>query len=206
MYQVSQLFGPAYAKAASVSVAINGFRKVGVFPINPNVHEEAAFCPAEVTEQPDSSVGDNSVLSTNTDQKNDSTLSSENNIEIALHAASAQDAPSENDNNQAEAPGTSVSAISNDFSLAVAGIPTPASIDITTAPSTSTDDNSGSSGGYISVEEISPLLKCTLQAGSKRRQASRSTILTLSVQLWQWQRDLFSVKQTVAQARSRRKS
>ena len=104
MYQVSQLFGPAYAKAVSVSVAINGFRKAGVFPINPIVYEEIAFCPAEATEQPDSSVGDNSVRSTNTDQENDSPLSCENNTEIALHVASAQDTPSENDDDQAEAP------------------------------------------------------------------------------------------------------
>ena len=180
MHQVSQLFGPAYAKAASVSVVINGFKKAGVFPRNPNVYEEAAFCLAEVAKQPDSSVGDNSVLSTNTDQENDFTLSCENNTEIALHAVSAQDAPSENDDDQAEASGTSASATSNDFSLAVADIPTPASIDVMSALSTSTDDNPGSSGGYISVEEISPHPKRSLQAGSKRRHAFRSTILTSS--------------------------
>ena len=52
LYRVCRLFGIAYGKAATVSTAVNGFRKSGVCPINPMVFNDDDFCPAEVTDRP----------------------------------------------------------------------------------------------------------------------------------------------------------
>ena len=37
MFQICQLFGKAYGQAATVGNAVNGFRKTGLFPVNPLV-------------------------------------------------------------------------------------------------------------------------------------------------------------------------
>ena len=43
-YQVSELFGSAYAEAASINTAMNGFRAYGVFPTNCDVYEDCKYC------------------------------------------------------------------------------------------------------------------------------------------------------------------
>lgn len=47
--QVAYLFGNAYKKAATVDNALNGFRKAGIQPFDPDVFPEWMFCPAEAT-------------------------------------------------------------------------------------------------------------------------------------------------------------
>lgn len=52
IYQVGKLFGVAFQKAASVQNAVSGFRKCGIFPLNPNVFEEWMFSPSKTTDNP----------------------------------------------------------------------------------------------------------------------------------------------------------
>lgn len=51
-YQVPELFGTAYMKAAVMLTAVNGYRKTGIFPLNRNVFEEWMFEPAASTNRP----------------------------------------------------------------------------------------------------------------------------------------------------------
>lgn len=52
IHQVGKLFGVAFMKAASVQTAVNGFRKTGIYPLNPGVFEDWMFAPSETTERP----------------------------------------------------------------------------------------------------------------------------------------------------------
>ena len=47
VFQVNQIFGLAYGKAATVNAAVFGFKKAGICPINRSVFEEHEFTPAE---------------------------------------------------------------------------------------------------------------------------------------------------------------
>ena len=50
MFQVSQLFGTPFGKVATVSAAVNGFKKAEIQPLDRFVFKEHESCPAEVTE------------------------------------------------------------------------------------------------------------------------------------------------------------
>lgn len=47
-YQVAQLLGEAYARAAVVANAMNGFKKTGIWPVDRNVFSDADFAPSEL--------------------------------------------------------------------------------------------------------------------------------------------------------------
>lgn len=47
-YQVAQLLGDAYARAAVMANAMSGFRKSGIWPVDRNVFSDADFAPADV--------------------------------------------------------------------------------------------------------------------------------------------------------------
>lgn len=49
-YQVSRLLGEAFLKAAMPAIAINGFKKCGIVPLNRDVFTESDFVAAETTE------------------------------------------------------------------------------------------------------------------------------------------------------------
>ncbi|KAG5878112.1 hypothetical protein JTB14_017979 [Gonioctena quinquepunctata] len=51
-FQVSRLLGEAFSKAATPTVAINGFRKGGIVPLNQDVFTEADYVAAECTDVP----------------------------------------------------------------------------------------------------------------------------------------------------------
>lgn len=51
-FQMSHLITPAFAKAASIQTAVNGFRASGIWPYNPEVISEEDYAPAEVTDVP----------------------------------------------------------------------------------------------------------------------------------------------------------
>ena len=53
VFQVCQLFAKAYGKAASVDIAVNGFRKAGIFPVDRSVFGEYEFSPATVMDRSD---------------------------------------------------------------------------------------------------------------------------------------------------------
>lgn len=41
--QIGKLFTPAYEKAATMTIAKNGFKAAGVIPYNPNIFEDYKF-------------------------------------------------------------------------------------------------------------------------------------------------------------------
>lgn len=47
-YQVGELMGRAYMKASTIENAVNGFRKTGIIPFNPNTFQDYEFM-AETT-------------------------------------------------------------------------------------------------------------------------------------------------------------
>lgn len=51
IYEVGELFGEAFIKSAIMQTAINGFRKTGIYPLNPEVFPEWMFAPSETTER-----------------------------------------------------------------------------------------------------------------------------------------------------------
>ncbi|CAM1298818.1 Uncharacterised protein g2225 [Pycnogonum litorale] len=52
IYQVGELFGTAYRKAATASTAMSGFAKTGIYPFNPHIFPDYMFTPAETTDIP----------------------------------------------------------------------------------------------------------------------------------------------------------
>lgn len=56
VFQIAKLFGNTFIKAATMSTAINGFRKTGIWPCNPNIFTDADFLAAETTDRPISQV------------------------------------------------------------------------------------------------------------------------------------------------------
>lgn len=48
---VSQIFGKAYVRAATLTNAKNGFEGAGIYPYNPNKFPDDLFAPAELTER-----------------------------------------------------------------------------------------------------------------------------------------------------------
>lgn len=51
-FQISKLLGEAFLRAAVPTTAINGFRKYGMYPYDPNVFCDADFLPSEVSDIP----------------------------------------------------------------------------------------------------------------------------------------------------------
>lgn len=72
---IEEIFGKAFMKAATMSTAINSFKKTGIFPFNDNVFEDSDFMPAEttnitITEIPSESLNSVTIIPFNSDPKN----------------------------------------------------------------------------------------------------------------------------------------
>lgn len=52
IYEVGKMFNAAFQRAALVQTAVNGFRKTGIFPYNPDVFPEYLFAPSLPTDHP----------------------------------------------------------------------------------------------------------------------------------------------------------
>ena len=50
-FQVEQLFGVAYGKAARISNAQSGYQKSGIYPLNKDVFGDWEFMPSKVTDR-----------------------------------------------------------------------------------------------------------------------------------------------------------
>lgn len=50
IYQIASLFGQAYSKAATVEIALSGFKATGINPLNPNIFPDYLFLPSSVTD------------------------------------------------------------------------------------------------------------------------------------------------------------
>ena len=48
-YQIPELFEIAYMKSANMMAVVNGFRKTGISPLNPEVFDDWMFEPPETT-------------------------------------------------------------------------------------------------------------------------------------------------------------
>lgn len=57
IYQVSKLFSTAYEKAATIEIALSGFRATGISPLNPNIFPDHVFLPSLATDVPDTTPG-----------------------------------------------------------------------------------------------------------------------------------------------------
>ncbi|KAG8240144.1 hypothetical protein J437_LFUL017575 [Ladona fulva] len=51
-YQISEIFGQAYERTATMGKGIKGFELCGIFPVNRNVFSDDDFLPSPVTDQP----------------------------------------------------------------------------------------------------------------------------------------------------------
>jgi len=81
--KVTQFFGEAYSKAASTGTAVNGFKKSGIWPINPDAIADEEFAPSDVTEKPQSGA---TSAAENSDVQNTVVLSSDlPTVEIVVH-------------------------------------------------------------------------------------------------------------------------
>ena len=49
MFQIAALFRTAYIRAATMQIAINGYRATGIFPYDPHVFQDSDFAGAEAT-------------------------------------------------------------------------------------------------------------------------------------------------------------
>lgn len=50
-FQIAKLYGNAFVRAATMTTAVNGFRKTGVWPLNPAVFVDHDFAPSETTDR-----------------------------------------------------------------------------------------------------------------------------------------------------------
>lgn len=58
VYQVAELFGMAYNRAATAETAVNGFRKTGMFPVNRNIFRDYDFADNSLHENINENIGD----------------------------------------------------------------------------------------------------------------------------------------------------
>ncbi|CAM1330499.1 Uncharacterised protein r2_g3954 [Pycnogonum litorale] len=50
VYQISELLGKAYGRAATIATSVNGYAKCGLWPVDRYVFDESEFAPATVTD------------------------------------------------------------------------------------------------------------------------------------------------------------
>ncbi|KAJ4430465.1 hypothetical protein ANN_22681 [Periplaneta americana] len=79
IYQVSELLGKAYARAATVESAMNGFRKAGLYPCDRNVFRQHDFPHSNTSESP---IEQMSPLQRGTAKEIDSTPSSSQSVPL----------------------------------------------------------------------------------------------------------------------------
>ena len=51
MFQLGAFFGSAYLKASTPTIAVNGFKKTGIYPLDRDVFDDHDFAPSAVTDQ-----------------------------------------------------------------------------------------------------------------------------------------------------------
>ncbi|XP_011859539.1 PREDICTED: jerky protein homolog-like [Vollenhovia emeryi] len=64
-YRIARLFGAAYCRAATMEIAINSFRKTGLYPFNNNIFEDYDF-PVSTNDARESTTGCDNIPATNT--------------------------------------------------------------------------------------------------------------------------------------------
>ncbi len=52
LHQISSLFGKAFVRSATMTTAVNGFRKTGIWPVDRNVFDKSDFLPSATTDVP----------------------------------------------------------------------------------------------------------------------------------------------------------
>ena len=186
MFQLSKLFGFAYGKAATVNIAVKGFRKSGIFPCNPLVFNDSDFCPAEVTDRPNPFLNASSNSEIHASENAEIQDAGSSNVEEQVHETIAipateppvlADESSKVDEEVHEtstdlAPESPVLVDDNNSQDIAVSRDTPGSSEINLCPT--------AESSFVSVEEISPLPKRIIRPGMKRRNSSRSTVLTSS--------------------------
>lgn len=69
--EISALFGKAYLRTTSASVAVNGFRRTGIAPFNRYVFTDDDFAPADVSDIPLTANADEASKNDQSDVEND---------------------------------------------------------------------------------------------------------------------------------------
>ena len=160
-YEIGQLFGCAYGKAASCNIAFNGFCKAGIHPLNRDVFDETNFLPAGVSDRP---IEENDTVF-NTSGKD---------IAASAPLTTNSFAPS---TTETSAPSTSASCVpltSASSTPSTSDSSTPSTY-ASSAPSTSASSANNSSTLLLSVEQINPLPKKSFQSVTKKRKTSKSS-------------------------------
>lgn len=91
IYQIASLFAKAYNKAATVGIALSGFRATGIYPLNPNIFPDYLYLPSAATDIPeDGQINEqqsNNETKAQTDPLNcDSTASISGNLSAQSHS------------------------------------------------------------------------------------------------------------------------
>lgn len=63
LYEIGELFGSAYQRAATTQTAVNGFKATGICPFNSNIFPDELFRPAETTDRPEINAEENNISS-----------------------------------------------------------------------------------------------------------------------------------------------
>lgn len=99
-FQISSLLNEAFLRAAVPMTAINGFRKCGIFPLDPNVFTDEDFAAAEVTDIP--VYPDNNAASSSINMPSSSCGSSQRPTDVPSSSCGSSqrplDVPSSNEN------------------------------------------------------------------------------------------------------------
>jgi len=168
-YQVSRLLGEAFLLAATPTIAVKGFRKCGIVPINRNVFTELDFAPATTTEIP------NPITSPSEDHQQESRGQQNSHAETVLPR-----------------PSTSSAMISlpmpNKPTSTPVSQPTKENVPVapadTTTPSTSTSDSTSfvmpCTSFSVSPQSIIPIPKVNIVKRQTKRKKGSATVLTSS--------------------------
>ena len=165
MFQISELFGLAYGKAATVRNAISGFTATGIWPLNPLVFTDEDSGPSEVTDNPLPANGDvNNVEPQQAAASTSITTISSKSVECdesGMENSFEERQTHLQDLTETVASEESLTEVCNDEA------------EVSCLSTASSEDNIPTENleeiaQYVSVESISPLPKLTRPAGMKR--------------------------------------
>ena len=160
-WQVSELFGEAYGRAAGVSIAVNGFKATGLWPLGVNVFSEADF--AGFTDLPPS----NDAPSTAADPEASSSLMTSSSNQATGNTSSK--AASVNETLQTVEPEPEADRQSSSITSTAAAVPEASSSSSDTAFSSLVSPSTFYKTSRVHVKTISLLPVIELQEKKRRR-------------------------------------
>ena len=160
-WQVSELFGEAYGRAAGVSIAVNGFKATGLWPLDVNVFSEADF--AGFTDLPPS----NDAPSTAADPEASSSVMTSSSNQATGNTSS--EVASVNETLQTVEPEPEADRQSSSITSTAAAVPEASSSSSDTAFSSLVSPSTFYKTSRVHVKTISLLPVIELQEKKRRR-------------------------------------